>query len=129
MLFSSVQAMPTSVICYQLLIHIAMNEFVMQVEVSFDPKPIPGDWNGSGGHTNYSNKATRTEGTGWQAIQEQCEKLVRNQLTLHGIHRQTTVAAILFFGCLCPGGLRVSQGDVVIQDTNSKPMLNSIWTQ
>jgi glutamine synthetase len=47
------------------------------VEVTFDPKPIPGDWNGSGGHCNFSNKATRAEGTGWAAIQEQCEKLVR----------------------------------------------------
>ncbi|GKF79610.1 glutamine synthetase cytosolic isozyme 1-2 isoform X2, partial [Tanacetum coccineum] len=23
------------------------------VVISFDPKPIPGDWNGAGAHTNY----------------------------------------------------------------------------
>jgi glutamine synthetase len=52
------------------------------VEFSIDPKPVSGDWNGSGGHTNYSNKATRTSGTGWAAIQEQCAKLEKR----HPVH-------------------------------------------
>jgi hypothetical protein len=34
-----------------------------------------GDWNGAGGHVNYSNNATRAKGTGWDAIQEQIAKL------------------------------------------------------
>lgn len=50
------------------------------VEVSFDPKPIPGDWNGSGGHTNYSTKGTREAPGGWDVIQEHCAKLEKRHM-------------------------------------------------
>ena len=32
------------------------------IDINYDPKPILGDWNGSGAHTNYSDVKTRGEG-------------------------------------------------------------------
>ncbi|URE24090.1 hypothetical protein MUK42_15831 [Musa troglodytarum] len=46
------------------------------VVLSLDPKPIQGDWNGAGAHTNYSTKSMRSDG-GYGVIKEAIEKLGR----------------------------------------------------
>lgn len=40
--------------------HLWMSRFLLHrvaedfgIKVTFDPKPVPGDWNGAGAHTNY----------------------------------------------------------------------------
>ena len=49
------------------------------VQINYDPKPIDGNWNGSGGHVNYSTKPMREEG-GYPIIIDAIEKLEKNHL-------------------------------------------------
>jgi len=77
------------------------------VVISFHPKPIQGDWNGAGCHTNYSTNSTRGKG-GFKKIIEAIERLgarheehiavygIDNDLRLTGEHETASISKFCY---------------------------------
>ena len=64
--------------------------------VELHPKPIKGDWNGSGAHINYSTASMRADG-GLKVIEEACEKLGQNidkHIAVYGDHNEERLTGL-----------------------------------